>query len=418
MKKTYALLAAMIAATGLASAQQMTKPLLKAQQKIIYAKQNAPKKVSEDYDFEAFYAAPDGVFYIGGNKSNNFNYGAYAAGPADVELKFTTKYLDYFNPGDYMWDDTVENEDYTYTLEKDQINAAPLLYVAGVSGYDTYKMAQGILGGYGSYNDGDDEYLLANYNSEEFSTMFWDMGTLSTNYEDANTQLNEWYSYYAPVFKNIVIKGFAESFSYAAPYKLEATCADIVCPEEITADDVVAEIYSDVDGTYTKLGTYNATLVNRHDADSEGACYYVKFESDEPLTITTPIMIAITNSEGNTKNISPTENVTMDVHYGQRYTSYIYADYTAGGNSFTNGFIPFQHVQMQGYGGRTHYLDHWTVGIKQNYDVELDGIESAIIDKAEADNNATYTISGVRVNDKATMQRGIYVRGGKKFIVK
>lgn len=46
------------------------------------------------------------------------------------------------------------------------------------------------------------------------------------------------------------------------------------------------------------------------------------------------------------------------------------------------------------------------------------GLCFAGADEAEADNNATYTISGVRVDDKATMQRGIYVRGGKKFIVK
>ena len=386
--------------------------------------QKAPRKAGSDYDFEAYYAAPDGVFFMGVDGDMQV-LGRYAYAPSGVELTYTTRFADYFN-GDYVWDDTVENKDYAVTYPQvQQILQTPELYVMGYEGNDVYKMADdGLLPEYGYYANGDDEYYSANYQRWEWNNQFWDMGTLSTNYQAANEALEEALDGY----HDITIRGFAEQFSYAKDYWISDVNADIVCPVAVTTDDVVAYVYAIGEDGQTgsePLGTFVPTAVKRHDADSDGACYYVNFATPEPVKVTSPIMVVVTTAEGCEKNISPDENVSSNCHYGERGTSYIYADYRVGSTQHEKSFIPYSGIAMWGnWSGKFFYLNHWTVGIKASYtEPEPNPLVTSVKEVRQAGQSAAkrpaFSLDGRRAaSSTKQLGKGIYVVDGRKVVIK
>jgi hypothetical protein len=50
--------------------------------------------------------------------------------------------------------------------------------------------------------------------------------------------------------------------------------------------------------------------------------------------------------------------------------------------------------------------------------VSSTGIDGVVSDKNSNTDNAIYTIDGRRVNDTKNLQKGLYIIGGKKVVVK
>ena len=377
---------------------------------------------SADNGPEAYYPAPDGVFYLGVDLKGNQPGAEYALAPAGTDLTFKAAIADDFN-GDYAWDmsawkmSEVDNADLTVRHDVGLADA-PTLYVVDRSGYNTYQMARdGIAFGYGYLPDASgNEYFAANYNPAELKATFYS-GSLLTNYPAATTQLNSELAESGMPYKDVTCHGFAESFSYATAYVLKGIHAGVFSDESLTTADVVAKVFAiSPDGTVAvqPMATLTADKMVKHD----DIFYGVNLTAASDIIVTSPIMVVITNAKGSTKHLGPEMLVTQQNHEGEKGTCTLWADYTLAGNNVSDGFIPYDGNTYTSY-GRTFYMKHWNVSIKQDYNVPT-SISGVRADGAATD-GSVYTIGGVKVGSGKSLQQmpsGIYIVGGRKVLKK
>lgn len=98
--------------------------------------------------------------------------------------------------------------------------------------------------------------------------------------------------------------------------------------------------------------------------------------------------------------------------------SYLWADYTFGSTQNTGKYLQWSN-EAYDY-GRTYYLKHWNVSIKQDYDTST-GIDDLTIAKqpTASAKKGVYSLTGVKLsdgNDLSNLPKGIYVVDGKKVM--
>lgn len=374
----------------------------------------------------AYYPLPDGVFYIGVNIKGSSAGSEIVLAPADVNLTFKAAIDEDFT-GDYAWlaedfgIDELDNEDLVVShAAASSLVTTPTLYVVGRGGYNTYQMARsGMAFGYGYLPDGDgNEYFAANYNAEELGAQFYD-GTLFVNYPDGTTALNSAFSDDGKPYTNVTLRGFAEQFSYAKDYLLKTVRAGVVTDQELDTTDVEAKVYAiAADGSVgtTPIAVYKADSLYLHETDPN--FYGIDFKCAEDVKITSPIMVVITPSETTDKRFGPELLVTQEQHNGEKGTAYLYGDYTVAGTQHTGDYISYADETFHSY-GRTFYMRHWNVSLKQDYDT------SSGITRLEADQPATsktegvYSLTGVKLGkdtDLSRLPKGLYIVNGKKVL--
>lgn len=377
----------------------------------------------------AYYPLPDGAFYIGVNMQGNTAGSEIVLAPADSSLVFKAALDDDFK-GDYAWiaEDfgisELDNQDLTIShAAANNLVTAPTLYVVGSGGYNTYQCARGgIAFGYGYLPDGSgNEYYASNYNAEELKGQFYD-GTTFVNYPEATTALNNSFAENGKPYTNVTVHGFAESFSYARPYVLKSIHAGVVTDQTLDTTDLAVKVFEiAADGSVgtTPIATFSSDSLYLHETDPN--FYEVNFISKNDVVVKSPIMVVVTSSETSDKRFGPEELTTQEQHNGEKGTAYLWADYTFGSTQHTGAYIPYSDQEFHSY-GRTYYMKHWNVSIKQDYTIpeQTDGITAVNAGRKSLSNDqAIYSLSGVKigkVSDFNSLPKGIYIVNGKKVL--
>lgn len=384
---------------------------------------------AQDYDENkpvAYYPAPDGVFFLGVDMKGEQPGSDIALAPTGVNLTFKAKLEEDFY-GDYAWMaseygvDELDNENLVIMRgASDELVEAPTLYVVDGRGYNTYAMTRGgIAFGYGFLADRTgNEYYAANYNQAELNGLFFDK-KLFLNWDEATATLNAHFAEEGLRYKDVKVRGWAEYFSYAKDYLLRAIHAGVVTDGKLAKGDVVAKVFAyDADGKVgtEPVATFVSDSVKLHETGPN--FYEVNLVADQPLLVKSPIMVVITNAEGCEKKFGPEELRTQTNHVGENVTSYLWADYTFGSTQNTGKYLQWSN-EAYDY-GRTYYLKHWNVSIKQDYDTST-GIDDLTIAKqpTASAKKGFYSLTGVKLsdgNDLSNLPKGIYVVDGKKVM--
>lgn len=379
-------------------------------------------------DYEVYYPAPAGVFYLGlGMDNDSHDVPEAGIAPVNVDIKFHTD-ID-LSSNDYVWTYTnsagkevdIENEDIVMNVSKISVVDAPYLFAQGYGGRGSYTMARaGIVFGQGYY----DNFYASNLNVADIYTEFFNVAGLAVNYEEAGANFAEEY----PIaISNVGIKGWGELYRYGgAPFAFDAIrMALIFTGAEIQENQVEADIYtvSNDNGVYTlgnKLATYVNKAIMKYDTYQGSYWYSIEFgpkEGEQAPVLSSDIMVVFRLSEGVTTIVSPTMAGSQNNYESEPVTGFVIADYTRAGNNFVSGCLPYTGMLE----GRVNtYSKHWTSSAKINYDVKLSGIDNATVVPAIA-NRAVYNIMGVKVSDNGSTEglpAGIYISNGKKILVK
>lgn len=261
-------------------------------------------------------------------------------------------------------------------VSKLSIVDAPLLFAQGRWGRGTYTMArEGIIFGQGYYAYRGNEWYASNQNTNYILSEFVPDPATYANYPQAGPELVKQY----PLkISDVTVKGFGELFSYVAPYSFDALRASIVVAgEQIEMGDVVADIYpfSEEAGVdfAKKLATYEMAGGVQNSKYQGSYWYTLEFapaKGTEVPVITTPVMVIFRPAEGCEKIMAPNVNPYTEALDGEPATSFIYAGYTRGGETYENGCLNYAGVELEG-SRDLHYLYHWTVSGKMNYDVKV-----------------------------------------------
>lgn len=375
-------------------------------------------------DYEVFYPAPAGVFYLGLPMNNSsYDVPEYGVAPCKVDITFSTDIdLDY---NDYEWtyvnaagkEVEASNEDIVMNVPELKVVDAPFLFAQGYGGQGTYSMARGgILFGQGYYN----EFYATNLNVAKINSEFFNVAALAVNYDEAGKNFADEY----PLkISDVAIKGWGELFRYGgAPYRFDALrMALIFTGATIEENQVEADIYKfEADGTLgDKLATYVNSAIQKYDTYQGSYWYSIEFApaqgKDAPV-INSDVMVVFRPVEGVTTIISPTMAGTPSLPEAEPTTSYVIADYTRGGNAVQQGCLPYVGSLES---RETEYCKHWTASGKIVY-VEDSGISAVASDSDVTADKAVFNIHGVKVSDNGTdgLPAGLYITSGKKVLVK
>jgi len=379
-------------------------------------------------EFEAFYPAPAGVFYLG-LPMNNEHYDVPERGvaPCNTDITFSTD-VD-LSSNDYDWSyidpsgkvAEASNEDIVMNVAEVSVVDAPYLYVQGYAGRGSYQMARGgIQFGQGYYDD----FYATNLNIANLNSEFYNAAALAVNYSEAGKYFADEY----PVnISDVAIKGWGELFRYGgAPYQFDALrMALIFTGTEIEANQVEADIYKIDDMNNVVLGEKLATYVNtqimKYSTYQGSYWYTIEFgpkENETAPVIKDNVMVVFRLADGVTTIVSPTMAGTPNLSEQEPTTSYVIADYTRGGNSVQSGCLSYVGELK---GREMEYCKHWTASGKINYDVPTNGIDDiAIVPEGNTD-KSVYTLTGIKVSadgDLSGLPKGIYISDGKKILVK
>lgn len=393
---------------------------------------NAAKRVvkrAAASEFEAFYPAPAGVFYLGLPMDNDhYDVPEYGVAPCKTDITFSTE-VD-LSANDYEWtyispsgkELETSNDDIVMNVTETSVVDAPYLYVQGYFGQGGYTMARGgILFGQGYYDD----FYATNINIAKLNSEFFNVAGLAVNYAEAGKNFADEY----PLkISDVNIKAWGELFRYGgAPYKFDALrMALIFTGAACEADQVEADIYKidNIDNPVLgeKLATYTNTKIVKYDTYQGSYWYTIEFgpqENETAPVIKDDVMVVFRVADGVTTIISPTMAGIPELSEQEPTTSYVIADYTRAGNSVQSGCLPY----VGEYQGRyLEYCKHWTASGKINYDVPTNGIDEIAGDcqNVQSD-NSVYTLTGIKVSsdgDMSQLPRGIYISNGKKVLVK
>lgn len=374
----------------------------------------------------AYYPLPDGAFFIGVNMKGDQAGSEIVLAPADSSLTFKAVLEEDFS-GDYAWMaedygyDELDNQDLVVShAAASSLVDAPTLYVVDGRGYSTYQCAQGgIAFGYGYLPDGSgNEYYASNYNAEELSGLFYD-GSTFTNYADGITSLNNSFAEDNIPYTVTALHGFAEKFSYVRPYMLKAIHAGVVSDLTLDKSDIVAKVYAvAADGTVATepLATFTADSLNLHETDPN--FYEVNLTAANDVKVSSPIMIVITNAESSDKRFGPEELVTQSQHEGEKGTAFLYCDYTFGSINHQSSYISYSDQTFHSY-GRTYYMKHWNVSIKQDYDIPETPTGITAVKEKSLEKAVIYNLAGMKVGagtDISRLPKGIYIVNGRKVM--
>lgn len=410
------------AAAALALSAGAVAPTLKAGTCAVKSYGSASTQSTGEY--EVFYPAPAGVFYLGLPMDNShYDVPEYGVAPCNVNITFSTD-IDLDN-NDYEWtyvnaagkEVEASNEDIVMNVSDLKVVDAPFLFAQGYGGQGTYTMARGgILFGQGYY----DKFYATNLNVANINSEFFNAAGLAVNYEPAGSNFADEY----PLkISDVAIKGWGELFRYGgAPYRFDALrMALIFTGATIEENQVEADIYEfGADGTLgTKLATYVNSAIQHYDTYQGSYWYSIEFapvQGEEAPVIKSDVMVVFRPAAGVTTIISPTMAGTPALPEAEPTTSYVIADYTRGGNAVQQGCLPYVG-ELEGR--ETEYCKHWTASGKIVY-VDPSGIASIASDSAVAADKAVFNIHGVKVSDNGTdgLPSGLYISSGKKVLVK
>lgn len=390
------------------------------------SEKNATEVVSRaSSDYEVFYPAPAGVFYLGLPMDNShYDVPEYGVAPCNIDIKFSTDIdLDY---NDYEWTyvnaagKTVEadNTDIVMNVASLSVVDAPFLWVQGYGGSGTYTMARGgILFGQGFYEN----FYATNLNVANLNSEFFNVAALAVNYEDAGKNFA---AEYPLKISDVAIKGWGELFRYGgATYKFDALrMALIYTGAEAEANQIEADIYEfGADGKLgKKLATYVNTAIQKYDTYQGSYWYSIEFapaKGEEAPVIDTDVMVVFRPNAGVSTIISPTMAGTPALPESEPVTSYVIADYTRGGTAVEDGCLSYVGEYESRY---TEYCKHWTASGKIVYVEKSSGIDGISAQPAEPADKAVYNILGVKVSDNGieNLPAGLYITNGKKILVK
>ena len=348
-----------------------------------FAKKNKVAPIFDpEVEDQAFYPAPDGVFYLGFDMDTDKPVDEAAIAPCGVDITFhcplSTRNNDYewtyINPAGKEVE--AANEDIVMNVSELSLVDAPLLYGQGRWGRGTYTMArEGIIFGQGYYAYRGNEWYASNQNTGFILSEFSPSSALYVNYPSAGPELAK---EYPVIISDVAVKGFGELFSYVAPYSFDVLRASIVVVgEQIAMGDVVADIYPFSEETGVdfgkKLATYEMAGGVQNDKYEGSYWYSLEFtpsKGAEAPVITSPVMVIFRPAEGCEKVIAPNINPYTEALDGEPATSFIYAGYTRNGETYADGCLNYAGVELEGNRG-LQYLYHWTVSGKMNFDVKV-----------------------------------------------
>ena len=372
----------------------------------------------------AYYYTPMGVTFMGAEKDERFS-GNYAFASVDrwfetvAEIKSGTlqwSYSDGLNSqgGEDMLSST--SPELRWRVRNPCVISAPMLSVKSGRTTYTYTMAsEGVR--YGEI--GTATNYAVNYQPDYTTGFDTAPDVLSVNDADATANLNFLMAMGGSIFSDIEVLGFSESFYECGDFYLESISAEIYCTSEPTTDDLAVKVFR---REKTSVSTEEIAQLTCTDIYSVGSNrYYVTFTCDEPTFVTTAMQVVVlpAHKEFVFSPVVPLQSYYRSSNAG---TAAFYANFSLVGKPCEKQYLDFFGTETSDDNGKVlGYINNWAIGIKGSYDKPSSGIDDITVDRISSDDDRVYNIMGAevgRASDAASLPAGIYISGGKKFIVR
>lgn len=392
----------------------------------------------------AFYARPEGGFWLGAN--NQFNaYQGYLVAPANIALEFQGVMVGekcmwkYADPAQKV---SENQQEYTY-LTKDihggtdsvltvtypaaTLPAPQLICTSKVGSSplnaktkaDTFSVGNIIAYGGGALHK-ESLYPCVNYDINRF------VGTISVsdyfgfNNDKANTNITKTFS---KKYGNQDLKVTAayELFrlnSNATAYVLGGDAmfySDNA--EDVKVSDVVVDLIPLENGRLAsepmqaQLTVDKVTLIPAQ--GQQAAIYVVHFAAKEAIAVNQSVMVRVRPSATSTKAFSPVPMISQGMSDGQ--TGYGAISFNYKGKDYKDLPLSINIFQFDN-DGKFHAFN-WGIGLDLTYNQKEANAYTGIAtpNTAVRVSNATYDLQGRRVENSA---KGLYIQNGKKVYVK
>lgn len=290
--------------------------------------------------------------------------------------------------------------------------SAPVLTSSAAPG-TTYTVAgDGIM--YGSL--GSREHFAVNYRPAQTLGFETADEVLTCNSSSANAMMNMIMG--GGLYSNIKIYGFAESFYYSKDFWIQAVNAEVSSATPITADDIAVTVFERVQTSVktTEIGEFHVTDI--HAAGNNR--YFVTFEPEEPIFVTTAMQVVIHAPEGKNTQFAPVIPAQDSYHASNAGTASIYADFSLMNKPIQKQYIDFFGTEMTDDDDKSQgFINHWNVGILGSYEKPEAGVYGITADTQAAASPYIYNLQGICVATDGNLDRlpsGIYITNGKKII--
>ena len=370
------------------------------------------------------YSVPDGVNFAGPDEHGQ-SLGDYVFAPAGTFL--STKAKCTAAGALYAWDyETTDlhgttsqatslSQQISFRLSAG-LHKAPVVTAGSGDLTATYCMAaDGIYAGEGYKG----HHFSVNYHPA--LTPSYDISTdaLTLNSSEANSTMD--YLWSGVGISDFYIHAFAETFTYAAPYYLEAVSAEVYCPTTVNADDIEAHIVrregnSPSADDIVRLNVQEVTKLN---VDGR---YLVTFVPAEETRITSAVMVRVGTPEGSGKQISIVYPVSRMYNSDDTAVSSLYADFSIAGKPVKRQYLDFSGIELTDDSGKaTGYLNNFCIGLRKSYTPGgISGIAQVCGDDGPSRRtHSIYTIDGRYAGPAdrlGSLPKGIYIIDGKKTV--
>lgn len=389
----------------------------------IHTVQRAPRRVASRLVVLA--STPEGMEFAGVDADEQ-SLGDYAFAPANTLLTTTAKSTS--RTATYSWtystiglggqeqERETSGNSITFRLGEG-LHAAPVVTATDSTATATHSLAaDGIWFGRGKQGDHD----CVNYQPALCDGYYVDTTALTLNSEAANEGLN--YIWAGVGISGFHLRGFAETFTYAKPYYLEAVTAEVYSPEGLVADDIEAHVVARVRGTNgyradtTDLMPLHVATIT---ASQREGRYRVVFEPDTATLVSSSVIVRIQTPEGSTRPVSIVFPQTKVYNSDNAGVCSLYADFKIGNSQVRRQVLDFSGIEMaDDSGATTGYLSNFMIGLRKSYE-KPGTTDIGRVAAGQREDGRVYDLSGRCVGDGASLQslpRGVYIVNGRKII--
>ena len=241
---------------------------------------------------------------------------------------------------------------------------------------------------------------------------------LSVNDRSATANLNFVMAMSGSMFSDIEVLGFSESFYECGDFYLQNISAEIYCETVPTTADILVKVFHREKSSVSTEEIAQLTCTDVYAMGNNR--YYVTFTCDEPTFITSAMQVVVlpANKDIVFSPVVPLQSYYRDSNAG---TAAFYANFTLMGKPCVKQYLDFFGTKSSDDNDKTlGYINNWAIGIKGSYDKPTTGLADIAADRVVVDDKV-FNLTGVevgRVSDAASLPAGIYISGGKKFIVR
>ena len=234
-----------------------------------------------------------------------------------------------------------------------------------------------------------------NYHPNVCNGYYTDASTLALNSKEANEGLN--YIWASTGINGFKLLGFAEAFTYSAPYYLEGVTAEVSSETTLTESDIEAHLYARKRGNDGGYRVDSMDLVNLHVSQIIPSNiqnrYRVVFAPDSVIQIKSAVEAVITTPSESTCKLQIVFPESKEYNSDNTGICSLYADFKIGSSQITKSYLDFAGVEMADENGKTTgFLNNFMIGLRKSYTKSTTGLKKVTIQNHLS--SKIYNVSG------------------------